>query len=94
MVEGRVLCEENDRVQLRSSPKFPHLVLLKINVMRNRSLVHRKLLWNVCAFRKEIRREAEIRRVTEALFSPFFNSLPVHKLWSGIWTVVFQLIER
>lgn len=51
------MCEENDRVQLHSSPKLPHLVLLKINVMRNRSPVYTKLLWNVCVFRREIRRE-------------------------------------
>lgn len=39
--------KDNDWLQLLSKPKLAHLVLLKINMTRNRSLVHTKLLWNV-----------------------------------------------
>lgn len=49
------MCEENDWVQLCSKLKLAHLVLLKTNVGRNRSLVHTKLLWNVCFLGREIR---------------------------------------
>jgi len=54
---GELLCKENDWVQLHSKPKLAHLVLHKINVRRNRSLVHTKLFWDVSAFGREIRRD-------------------------------------